>query len=263
MSIKIIWSRSDLFIIHFIYFTQTYLKVQDHLKVRSRSLSIKVRCLKKSVQAVITAHVRSTREGNVLTRVCVSVHTCGEGTPQTWDGVPPWTWDGVPPRTWDGGTPWTWDGVPPPPDLGQGTPLDLGWVTSPDLGWGTPPRPGTGYPLDLGQGTPQTWDWVPLDLGLGTPLPLGWGTPQTWDGVPPPTPPQTWDRVPPRPGMGYPRPPDLEWGTPPRPGTLYPPQHSEHLLRGGRYVSCVHAGGLSCIANGFVIYVFHGWYTFD
>ena len=23
-------------------------------------------------------------------------------------------------------------------------------------------------------------------------------------------------------------------------------QHSEHLLRGGRYVSCIHAGGLSC-----------------
>ena len=29
----------------------------------------------------------------------------------------------------------------------------------------------------------------------------------------------------------------------------YPPQtdqHSEHLLRGGRYASCVHAGGLAC-----------------
>ena len=61
----------------------------------------------------------------------------------------------------------------------------------------------------------------------------------------------------PRPGMGTS--PDLEWGTPPRPGTGYHPkceirwgtppptdQHSEHLLRGGRYASCVHAGGLSC-----------------
>ena len=24
-------------------------------------------------------------------------------------------------------------------------------------------------------------------------------------------------------------------------------QYSEHLLRGGRYASCVHAGGLSCV----------------
>ena len=40
-------------------------------------------------------------------------------------------------------------------------------------------------------------------------------------------------------------------GYPPRHGTGYPPppetdQHSEHLLRAGRYASCVHAGGLSC-----------------
>ena len=52
------------------------------------------------------------------------------------------------------GTPWTWDRVPPrpgtgyPPDLGRGTPPDLGrgtpqtWDRVPpptDLGWGTPP----------------------------------------------------------------------------------------------------------------------------
>ena len=36
-------------------------------------------------------------------------------------------------------------------------------------------------------------------------------------------------------------------GTPPaRSGWGTPHQHSEDLLRGGRYVSCVHAGGLSC-----------------
>ena len=37
-------------------------------------------------------------------------------------------------------------------------------------------------------------------------------------------------------------------GTPSQGG--YPPartdQHSEHLLRGRRYASCIHAGGLSC-----------------
>ena len=36
------------------------------------------------------------------------------------------------------------------------------------------------------------------------------------------------------------------WGTPPPWLDGVPPHHSEHLLRGGRYASCVHAGGLSC-----------------
>ena len=43
------------------------------------------------------------------------------------------------------------------------------------------------------------------------------------------------------------------WGTPHPPptppwldGVPSPHQHSEHLLRGGRNASCVHAGGLSC-----------------
>ena len=86
----------------------------------------------------------------------------GQGTPQTWDGVP-----------------LTWDGVTLP-DLGWGTPLDLAWSTPPDLGQGTSP--------DLGQGT------TPSGPGTGYPLVLGWGTPprpemgypQTLDGVPPP-----------------------------------------------------------------------------
>ena len=56
--------------------------------------------------------------------------------------------------------------------------------------------------------------------------------PQTWDGVPPPGP---GTGYPPGPGMGSP----WTWDG-------VPPQHSEHLLWGGRYASCVHAGGLSC-----------------
>ena len=73
---------------------------------------------------------------------------------------------------------------------------------------------------DLGWGTPQTLDWVPPGHGIG--YPRAWDRvppfPWTWDQVPP----QTWDRVP-------------------------PPRHSEQLLlRGGRYASYVHAGGLSC-----------------
>ena len=83
--------------------------------------------------------------------------------------------------------------------------------------------------------------------GQGTPPDLGWGTPPG-PGM------RTRDGVPPRPGMGYPPGPGM--GYPPRPGMGYlpgpgmgtPPDlgHSEHLLFGGRYASCVHAGGLSC-----------------
>ena len=135
-------------------------------------------------QTLFTARVRSTREGNVLTLVCVSVHTCR----------------GTPPQDLRSG----WGGYPIP-----------GLDTPPDMGWGTPPRPGMEYPLH------QTWDGVP-------PLDLEW--------VPSP-----------RPGMGYPPRPGT--GYPPRHGMGYPPetdQHSEHLLRSGRYASCIHTGGLSC-----------------
>ena len=131
---------------------------------------------------VITARVRSTRECNVLTPVCVSVHTWGGTQSQVWPGgvphprsgqeeggTPSQVWRGVPYHRsgWRGypipgldrgylGYPplWTWDRVSPP-DLGWGTPLDLGW--------GTPPRPDTEYP--------------PPDLGLGTPPGTGYPPP--------------------------------------------------------------------------------------
>ena len=159
------------------------------------SRSLKVQCLTSDEQVLIgflffTARVRSTREGNIYTWECLSVHNCGGG------GYPVL-------GLGEGGTPsqvW-WQGGYPIPGLVGGYPLP------PDLRWGTP--------LDLGWGTPKTWDGVP-------PQDLEWGTPQTWDLVPPL---------------------DLGLGTPPRPGTGYPP---EHLIRGGRYASCVHAGGLSC-----------------
>ena len=131
----------------------------------------------------ITALVRSTREGNIYTWECLSVHIAGGGYPIPGNvcshcggggyPIPGLAGGGVPhPRSGRGVphpdlgySPWTWDGVPPPV-LGQGTP--------PDLGWGTSPSPGTGYP-------PHTWDRVPLpppppDLGQGPPPDLGWGT---------------------------------------------------------------------------------------
>ena len=55
---------------------------------------------------------------------------------------------------------------------------------------------------------------------------------------------------------GYPPPPTSRMGYPPprrgpRSGGGYPQleQHGVYLLRGGRYASCVHAGGLSCICT--------------
>ena len=82
-------------------------------------------------------------------------------------------------------------------------------------------------------------------------------------GVPPP---------PARTGQGYPPPgqdrtgvylgQDRTWVNP-LPGTGVPPpppetkQHSEHLLRNGRYASCVHAGGLSCLRSFHVISCFY------
>ena len=103
-----------------------------------------------------------------------------------------------------------------------------------------PPFRGGGYPvLGLGGGYP-----IPgLDGGYpipgrdrGYPLAQDWmGTPNQQDGVPPI---QDW--------MGY-LPSKAGWGTPrPRLYGVTLQSGGEHLLRGGRCVSCVHAGGLSC-----------------
>ena len=74
----------------------------------------------------------------------------------------------------------------------------------------------------------------PADGGRGYPIPgLGGGTPSK-DWIPHPV----SDGVPPYPGLD---------GVPP----IRRQQHSEQLLRGGRYASCVHAGGLSCFEIGF------------
>ena len=139
---------------------------------------------------IFTARVRSTREGNIYTWECLSVHHCG--------GVPyPRSW-GVPYlRSGDRGVPHPryW-GVPHPRSrwggysiagLVGGTPSRSGWGEVPHLrSGGVPgyPQPEMGYPLDFGWDTP----------GPGT------GYPLTWDGVPP----RPGMEYPPKPGMGYP-----------------------------------------------------------
>ena len=104
------------------------------------------------------------------------------------------------------------------------------------------------------------------DRGGGTPIWLMGGIPSFLTGVPHPT--DSAGRVPPsdqwevphwdwmgysniRTGWGTPYPPlVLDGGTPCQDGMGYPPQKTEqqskHLLYGGRYACCVHAGGLSC-----------------
>ena len=112
---------------------------------------------------LITARVRSTREGNALTPVCVSIHTCGgRGYPisgsQVWGGTLSQVWlGGTPSQVWMGVTPsQVWIGQIPPPPTWDGVP---------------PPRHGMGYP-------PQTWDGVP-------PPDMGQGPRRLWIGYPP------------------------------------------------------------------------------
>ena len=102
--------------------------------------------------------------------------------------------------------------------------LDRGWV--PPCGWGYPIQPLMG-------GTPiQPWT-----VGGYPPI-------QGWMGVPPwfrdgGKPPSSDGGTPLQPGMGYSH-LDLGWGSP------LLGQQKEYSLCGGRYASCVHAGGLFC-----------------
>ena len=95
----------------------------------------------------ITARVRSTREGNIYTWECLSVHHWWRGTlSQVWAG-------GTPSQVWVGGY--------PVPGLGRGVPRPRsGGYPIPGLGGGYP-IPGRGYPvpgLDGGGYPPgQVW----------------------------------------------------------------------------------------------------------
>ena len=132
--------------------------------------------------------VRNTREGNVLTRVCESVHTCvgGVAPSQVWGVLHPRYGWGVPhPRSgvggatparsgWWGGVPHPWgeEGVPWPCLDGGGYLSDV-WMggTLARSGWWEVARPH----LDGGGGTPARSGW--------------WGVPalphHDWMGYPP------------------------------------------------------------------------------
>ena len=121
---------------------------------------------------------------------------------------------------------------------------------------------GEGYHL------PRSERRVPLIPGLDEGLPPS----QVWEPWVTPHPSQVqgqdggYPRVPPCPGldvgapyqdwMGFPLsrtgcgyPPIQDWMGYPRPCPPPSEQHSEHLLRGGRYAFCVHAGRLSCFSS--------------
>ena len=97
---------------------------------------------------------------------------------------------------------------------------------------------GVPHPADGGAGTPSSW-W-----GGGTPSQVQAGEYpiQLTGGVPHPR--SRWG--PSRTGWGTPPPSKTGWGNPPSPHQEIEQHSEQHLLRDGRYASCVHAGGFSC-----------------
>ena len=129
-------------------------------------------------------------------------------------------------------------GVPHPADGGGGGyPIQLmggGTPSQVQMGGGVPhprSRQGGAHPGYPPPGVPPAWKGVPA-----------WGTPLPGRGVP--------AQSTPLPGRGHlPGVPPPTWQGAPAQGTPPPQQeqHSVYMLCGGRYASCVHAGGLSCL----------------
>ena len=122
------------------------------------------------------------------------------------------TFGGVAPSNWLGG-------VPCARSMQGGTrsphPADGGGYPIPGPGRGVPhPRSRWGVPHPDDREIPPIQDWMGTSLS--------------------------------RPGMGYPL-SRTGWSNPA--SHQETEQHSEHLLCGGRYASCIHAGDLSCLRN--------------
>ena len=154
--------------------TITRNKIQCHSLLTERYIFVRSMYQNWDICLFFTARVRCTREGNIYTWECLSVHHCGGGYPVQGQGgypIPGLARGGTPSQVWLGGYPisgWGYPKYPPNQVWMEGTPY-------PDLRWGTPPpRPGMGYSPypDLRWGIPPY-----LDLGQGTPPHLRWGTP--------------------------------------------------------------------------------------
>ena len=110
-------------------------------------------------------------------------------------------------------------GVPHPGQDGGGYPIQVRMG-----GYPSHVRMGGGYSSQVRIGVPQLRKGYP-HTKMGYPLPgQDGGCTPARDGVPPP-------------------PPIQRWG-PPKIG-----QQMEYVIRSGRYASCVHAGGLSCVMH--------------
>ena len=151
-------------------------------------------------------------------------------------------------------------GVPPsqvtmgelPPSRSGGTPIQVP-VQHRGVSWGT------GVP-------PSSAGWSQVRRGGKVPIPghdgggLPWGTPMGYTIQVPGQDGDVPQGTPPSPGWGSPSRSQVRLGYPPSAGWGLPPpsvpgqdrgvprleQYGVYLLRGGRYASCVHAGGLSC-----------------
>ena len=187
-------------------------------------------------------------------------------------GTPIWPKGGVPPSGWWGYPHWDWMGYK---GNWQGW-LDKWGAPIWLMGGSTPIWPmggGRGIPLSDPRGVPPSgwwgyphWDWMGYKGGW-----QGWLTsevpPSGWWGGSTPIwlmrsyPHWDWTRYPPlRLNGGTPHPSGLDAGNPPPHQET--DQQSEHLLCSGRYASCVHAGGLSCLWYRQKSIVAHNWIVY-
>ena len=198
------------------------------------SYGLEISGLVEGTKSFVTARIRRMGEGNVLTRVCPSVCPQGGGGVGQPGG-------GVGQVQWGGG-------------VGQVQPGGRG---------GSGPAGGGGVGQPWGGGVGQLWGggvgqwgegWVSHGGRGGSAGGEGWvrssgGVRSSWGG-------EGWVRSSQGGGVGQVQPGGRGGSGPaggegvgqvqPGGGSAKIAQHRKYLLHGGRYASCVHAGGLSC-----------------